>query len=631
MRPPRRRRASSSASPSEPRAPTVAVAVRLLPAWRDPWAIASALAVVPVVLHSLGAPLGEPFADDFDYLRRALLEASGSFFDGFGSVLYWRPLGRQVYYGALGRLMLAHPGAIAALHVVFLAVVALLLYRALRHTRSGPAAAAMASFPLWMESSRMLVAWPSHFMDLGALLFAALAIHEAAQRRLPTALAAMLGSLLCKEVGVVTALLLPWVPTAKAGAEASGRRWRWAFACAALVAVWTVAYVAASRSGHMALPRSFEPATTATPLPIRYGWALWHSVRACFSLAASPTRWDGVILVIAAAIAVAAFAVAARTGRLRGRRADVLWGVAWFLAASVALTEVYPAWAPYRAVFGSLGLGVVLVVICDLAHPALLGGLTLLRLGSFALSPGPPADVTGVATDRGAAFDFERLVRLERLTRDTRTALKSRFSSLPRHARVGFHYLPLQAEYAFAGNKSLQVWYGDTTARWVRFPDIARDPGQPLTSIVEFQPDASPQMVLVEPPAMKNYLDGIALLRGGEYESALQALSRADSLQRDRRAGVFLGSVMGGQGRALLGQGRLDEAERAARVGAALWSQNVFTHYVLGVVRYLRGDVDQAEIHIDSMLGFRPQDAEALRLKEAIRKLRARGGLQSPP
>ena len=582
--------------------------------------------MVPVVLHSLGAPLGEPFADDFDYLHRALFGGRGSFFDGYGSNLYWRPLGRQVYYGALSRVILANPGAIAALHVALLALAAWLLYRAFRPAWPGPAAAAMAAFPLWMESSRMLVAWPSHFMDLGALLFAALAIHEASRHRLPTAVAAMLSSLLCKEVGVATAMLLPWVPIAWRTRAGDPRRLgRWVVACAALVAAWTLVYLAACRHGGMSLPRTFDPATLATPLLMRYAWAVGHSVRAGFSLAAAPGRWDAAILGSAAACLALALVTSARRGRLVALWPGLAWGAAWFFAASAALTEVYPVWDPYRAVYGSLGLGVALVALCESAHPAALAGLVAIRLAAFALSPGPPALVADAPTERGDAFDFERLVRLERLIRETRVALEQRFPLLPHGARVGLHYMPRLAGYAFTGDKSLQVWYGDSTAHWVRLAEMAANPEASLTTVVQFQPRGSPQIVLVEAAAMRSYLEAMSLISQGRTEGALPGLSRADSLQRDRRAGVFLGLVAGRRARALLDLGRADEAERVARVGASEWGQNVFAHLVIARVRFARGDLAQASAHVDSVLRFQPHDAEALELRSKIREGLARG------
>ena len=68
-------------------------------------------------------------------------------------------------------------------------------------------AAVAAGFPLLMESARMLIAWPSNFQDLGAMLFMALALHQAAGARLAGAIAALVAALLCKELSATVALL----------------------------------------------------------------------------------------------------------------------------------------------------------------------------------------------------------------------------------------------------------------------------------------------------------------------------------------------------------------------------------------------------------------------------------------
>ena len=120
-------------------------------------------------------------------------------FDGGGASIYWRPLSRQLYFGALGPMMLAHPHVVAGLHGALLATVSVLLYRALRSHWSAPWSAAAASFPLIAEANRTFLLWPTTFQDLGALLGVAIAIHEASRRRLFTALIALLASLLCKE------------------------------------------------------------------------------------------------------------------------------------------------------------------------------------------------------------------------------------------------------------------------------------------------------------------------------------------------------------------------------------------------------------------------------------------------
>ena len=131
---------------------------------RDPWAWACLLAIVPLLVRCAGARLGEPVAEDFDFLRRSLFHGVGSLLDGGGSQAFWRPIPHQLYYAALGPLMLAHPRAIAVLHVLLLAAATVLVHRALRSSLGGPVACLAATFPALSESTRTLVSWPSQFV-----------------------------------------------------------------------------------------------------------------------------------------------------------------------------------------------------------------------------------------------------------------------------------------------------------------------------------------------------------------------------------------------------------------------------------------------------------------------------------
>ena len=53
-------------------------------AWSDPWAWVPVLAVAPLLLGSRGAPLGEPLADDFYFLRRVIFPGPRPWLDGGG-------------------------------------------------------------------------------------------------------------------------------------------------------------------------------------------------------------------------------------------------------------------------------------------------------------------------------------------------------------------------------------------------------------------------------------------------------------------------------------------------------------------------------------------------------------------
>lgn len=598
------------------------------PRVREPWAWLAAAAVLPVVLHAFGAPLGEPFADDFDYLRRTLLGGPPSWLDGGGAVLYWRPLARQAYFAALARLVVTHPGAVAALHALLLALTAWCLYRAFRVSCGGPVAAAIASFPLLMDATRMLLGWPSAFSDLGALLFAALALHEAARDRIATALAALLAALLCKEVAIGAALLLPWFPGTRAGGPVTRhRRLVWLGAVVAALAAWGAAYALACRAGGMTLPATFTAAPGGVPLAARLGWAFANSLRAAFSLAPAGGRYAREIAIGAAALVAAAvlraLASAPRRARLVAHLPAIGWGALWWAAGAAAIAGVYPLWSPYRAVFASLGLGVALVLAVAPAGGAAVAALVALRLVAFALSPAPPAAITVTANENGAVLDFPRMVRLERLVVDARGALLHRFPALPRGAAIGAHAIPQLAEYAFAGDHALQVWYADTTLRFVPYRDFGEHPELPVAAFVEFQPNQHPQVALVATEAMRLYLAGSVFAERGQLDAALAALARADSVQSHwPPAPTFSGSVAGLRALALLKFGHAAEAEREARRGLALLPQNFGAEFLLAVLAFQHGELDTADRYVNAVLAFRPNDQDARALREQIQRAR---------
>jgi hypothetical protein len=602
---------------------------------RDPWAWASALAVVPLLLRSLGAPLGEPVAEDFDFLRRALLEPANSLLDGGGSMAFWRPVAHQLYYEVLGPLMTTHPRWVAAIHVVLLAVGSLLLYRAIRPAWPGPAVAAAASFPLLAESTRTLVAWPSHFVDLGVFLFSALALHEAAHRRMWSAIPALIAALLCKEVAVVTAALLPFMPR-PAGAGPHQRA-RWTAAAGLALAAWALAYVAVRRHAGLELPHGLEsdPRLLATPLPQRLWWAVANSARALFGLSLEPGPADPWAAVLAIALGgttlAVLFADPRARDRLRHARGWATWGAAWFLASSATLASVFPLWMPNRSHFGSVGAGVAAVALTHAAHPALAAALVAGRLGLLAVAPRPPARIEATPTDRGAFLDFPKLARLQRLMEECRRSLRARYPTLPHGAQVGQAFMPWAAQYAFGGSHALQVWYRDTTIRWVTFGEFLADTTSRPVTIVEFQPRATRQIAFVEPLALRAVAGITFPMPPERLAHALATVAWAESVQRDTGAEVFLGLLSGKRSMVLGGMERHAEAVREAERSLRFWPANNEARFVLAFVLARRGRFEQASAQLDTLLLYTPDDPAARRLYGQIGEARARQGAAPPP
>jgi len=587
---------------------------------RDPWQWLPPLAALALLVHSAGAPLGEPFADDFFFLRRIVIPAPRPWLDGGGSPVFWRPLGRQAYFAVFGPAMVAHPGIVVALHVVLLATSAWLLFRAFRPRLSGAAAATAAAFPLLVESGRMLIGWPSHFQDVGAIVFAALALHEASRGRLGTTLASLLAALLCKEVAAVAALLVPWLP---ARAPWSRRtRSTWLAATLALLAAWGAVYLAVVRRAGITFEHAVDPIALATPLPARILWAVGHGARGAFSLPALPSPLDTVaaaVLGMCLLVAVAAFALRGGTrARVRGALPLAAWGLAWFLLASASLAETYPSWSAQRCVFGAAGLGVALAALLGAVHPALLAPLVALQLALFAASPAAPRAITTDPVEAGE-FDFRHFVRLERITREVRELLAARLPTLPHGARVAQHNLPLRSEHVFADSRALQTWYRDSTLRWVRFDEFARDPALPVAGLVEYQPHGSPQFAFVEPDAMRALLAASERARAADCAGALAALARADAAQRDTAARIFFATTAAKRAVCLQALGRGGEAEAAARRALALWPENPDSRYTLASLRLGERRYAEAETLLVTQLTMFPNDRGAAELLERTR------------
>ena len=592
------------------------------PFMRDPWAWSVLAAVLPLLARAWGAPLGEPFADDFNFLRHAFFDP-GSWLDGGGAVIYWRPLSRQAYFALLGPLIEQAPLAVAILHAALLALASLLLYRAWRVTWPGTWAAAAASFPLLAESSRTFLLWPTSFQDLGALLFSALAIQQASRRRLAWAVAALAAALLCKETAVVTALLIPWLPRA---AGDRGMRWRWAGALAATVVAWAVCYAAVMQRAGLSFQAQLE--APSPPLGSRFGWALESGLRDAFSLGATPgavaftPRAAAVALtalVLTAVVVVVALLNSPRRARLAAAAPWIAWGLAWFLANTALLTQVYPLWGSFRSAFGMIGLGVALVAGVWAAGPAALAALVALRLTALAVSPGPPARIALAPQESGATLDFASLARLSRFSAETRRALLSSHPRLPAGAIVAWRHRPLMAQHAFAHGEALQVWYRDSTLRWIAWDDVRRAASRRPDAVLEFEPDQERQVVALALAAAHAYLTAEDELAAGDAEGALAELARADSLQIDRQARVFLASIAGKRALCWLSIGDLEAARHEAERSLSSWRDGGDSRYVLAVLSIIAGKLPEARALLDSLLERLPFDVSARAMLDTVR------------
>ena len=504
------------------------------PAVRDPWAWCTLLAILPLALRMVGAPWGEPVAEDFDFLRRALLQGMGTLLDGGGSHAFWRPIPHQLYYATFGRLILTAPAAVAVFHFGVLATGAVLLQRALRRALGGPLSFLAAAFPLWGESTRTLASWPTQFVDVGLWGASSLALHAAANGRRTRALVALALALLCKEVAVVLGVLLPLLPRA---ARDPRERARFAASCAAVMALWGVATLLVRQRAGLELPARIAQSPEALSASVweRFTWTLDASLRACWSLPRLPTPEAATATVLTVVLAAAALAIFATRPQARHRlvalRAWAGWGLAWFALGTLALTPIFPSWQPNRHQHASLGLGLASTVFLGSAHPVLAAANAALRLTLLARAPGATTLVEEQPPDAGAFMDWPRLTRLQHFMRTARAVLRRDQPTLPRGSVVVQQNLPHGVEYAFGGDHALQVWYADSTLRWMRFDDFRAAPATPVAVILEGDPGHEPPVGLVRPDAMRALFRVQELAAQQRYAEIFHELDRADSLQ----------------------------------------------------------------------------------------------------
>lgn len=641
-RPPKRADADRPVVPRPPAPPFL----------RDPWLLVSALAVLPALLFARGAALGEPVAEDFDFLRHVLLEGRWSWLDGGGSLSFWRPLSQQTYYGIFGRLMLDHPRAIATVHVGFLVATTVLLYRLLRTWWSGSLAASAAVFPLLAESTRSLITWPGHFADVGCLFCSVLALHEAVRRRLPTSLLALTAALLCKEQAIVTAVLLPWLPGAGSAPAAQksavarddrgrahptassgfvhGPRRAWVLASGAVLIAWILTYTTVRRAAGLALPHGVESdlATHAVPIARRLLWAFTESGRALFSLPVAMTPREviasTVLLVLAVLSALPLLLRKPAARRAQPDRALALWGLAWFVLSSAALASIFPLWSPARSIFGAVGLGVLLAAAWSSLRPMFFAGLLAVKLGALALAPAAPAMITDAPPANGDFMDFARITRLQRLMAETRSTLQRALPHVPRHAVFGESGMPREAVYAFGESRAVQAWYRDTTLRWVSTRTAMTDTTANVVAIVQFQRGHRPPIALVDPRAMRAMGEARDDIGRRDWAGALARLAAADSLQPDANARVFRSDVAAHRTYALGGLGEFGPAIAEAARGLRLAPENRALRMAYASMLHFHGDTAAAAAEFDRLQREEPGDSAVARLRRDLRQSGAR-------
>jgi tetratricopeptide (TPR) repeat protein len=598
--------------------------------WRDPWALAVALAVVPVLVAARSGLPGEPVADDFGFLHRALLSGHLDWLGGGGSPLYWRPLSRQLYYRLLGPLMLSHPLLVALLQAALLAAAGVLLYRALRPAWPAPAAAAAGAFPLLLEANRQLIAWPSCAQDVLAMLFGVAALHALSRARRPLALGCLALALLSKETAIAFAPALALWPAHRRadGTPARGPdRLRTAAGAAAVLAAWWLVHEWVSRRAGLLPPPQAAAAHGASVLLAQARWAVrgvWLDALSVRDPGAATAAWLpwAVLLVLAPTLTLVATHASGRQ-RLRAALPWLGWAAVWAGIATVPLATFMPAWSSHRSVIPALGLGVALVALLRAAPPAWLGVLTGLRLVSLLTSPVAPERI-GIAGSN-VEFDFARLTTLQRLAHEVRATLMASHPTLPRGAHVARNQWPRGTLFAFQDPRAFQVWYRDTTLRVIEMAEVQANPLHPLAAIVEFEPHRTPQVAMISPLALQHVLLAADSLRHNRDTDALALLADFEALQADTACAVFMATGLTIRAGALLELRRDAEAVATLRRALEYYPLEANAHRLLSEYHRINGRPGAAIRELREQLRIYPNDADArTALEQLLRQEQAR-------
>ena len=288
--------------------------------------------------------------------------------------------------------------------------------------------------------------------------------------------------------------------------------------------------------------------------------------------------------------------------------------LAWFVLYAAPSALMYPFWAPSRNVIGAVGLGIAATATLEAAHPALPLALLAVRVATLAVSPSAPTRVSPEVADRGAFVDFERLSRLQLLMRQVRARLAASYPRIPSGAQVCQFNLPLMSEYAFGGDHALSVWYRDSTLHWVRYDAFRAHPELNVTTVIQYQSHRPPTIALVDPDAFRAYHLSKAAIGRRAWQDALAFGARADSLQGDRTAQVFLAMAAACRLNGYAFLARRAEGERAARLALALWPEEPNARYFLAAFLDMRGERALAIAQLDSQLVIYPEDRESAAL-----------------
>jgi hypothetical protein len=558
-----------------------------------------AVALAALILACRGGLAGVPVADDYDSLFALRFEQPLDPFGPMGSLWYWRPLGRQVYFTLLSPLFFTAPWLIGVLHAALFALLYATIARAMHRTFDPLGAAAIAAFPLLAEPSRALLVWPTGAQPLIAMVGIALALHEAAARRLPTALAAMAAALLAHEQAMLVIPLVPWV--ARAG-------WRGVLATSTVAAAWVAGRVVAFGHGaDVPGPGSLAEAVVAIPGVLR------ASLEAQLGLGELA---GGARVLVAALLATCAAAVVAvvatrheARARLAARRGVILAGAAWFALAMTPLAWAAALWTPRHSALPGLGLGLALVGAIACASPRLAVAFTAVRLLALLLAPLAPPVVEAALPPRTRPLSFLHVTRMQRTVDSARRTLTAAHPTLPHGAHVGWWSLPRHTEIAFVGPEALRTWYTDSTLVWMFWDRFALEEPAPDV-VLAFDVGVASPARLMQPAAVAALRHGLAIGEAGDFAGADAALVAALAAQHPP-VKAFTVEIVRLRARLAFATGALARADSLNRVDLAIAGASASYFGLAARLAARGGRLEEARQFAHQALTLRPDDPEA--------------------
>jgi tetratricopeptide (TPR) repeat protein len=141
---------------------------------------------------------------------------------------------------------------------------------------------------------------------------------------------------------------------------------------------------------------------------------------------------------------------------------------------------------------------------------------------------------------------------------------------------------------------------------------------RPIGAALEYHPDSLRQIVPISSRALEQFKASFQAMRTEQIHTALTMLVRADSLQNDRTASVFLSQVAGKEALCWLTLDQTEPAERAARRGLAMWKQVSDARYAMAVLLAAEGKREQAIAQLDTLLGYYPFDKAAHAFRDTL-------------